>query len=61
MDWMRESGTLEWYVMSQSGSDESDQVDARLPLRVLVIGWGMCGARTMRKRLYGRQNWQISG
>ena len=26
-------------VISQSGSDDSDQVDARLPLRVLVIGY----------------------
>ena len=48
-------------VISQSGSDESDQVDARLPLKVLVIAWGMCGARTMRKRLHGRQNLQRSG
>jgi len=26
-------------VISKSGSDDSDQVDARLPLRVLVIGY----------------------
>jgi hypothetical protein len=35
---MRESVMSELCVISESGSDDSNQVDARLPLRVFAIG-----------------------